>query len=83
MEKLVLKEEASFRETKKQSSERLEPILGYCSDIISHLNREDSAKLTDNLLEILDDLRPCLKANKKALPLIIELSGSVDNSMHK
>lgn len=71
MDKLVLKGETSF--SRKPATERLEPMLGYCSGILSHLNKEDSSRLSDNLLEILDDLRPCLRVNKKISPLIFEL----------
>jgi hypothetical protein len=53
--------------------ESLEPMLGYCSKVIAELNSDDTHKLTEDLLAVLKDFRPLLKADKKSSPLLVEL----------
>jgi hypothetical protein len=46
--------------------ENLEPMLCYCSKIITELNSEDTYRLTEELLTVLKDFRPVLKVDKKS-----------------
>ncbi|MBA2652324.1 MAG: hypothetical protein H0U73_08675 [Tatlockia sp.] len=43
----------------------LEPMLGYCSKILPELNKDDSEKLTEDLLSVLKDFRPIFKSKNQ------------------
>ncbi len=65
--------ESNLKRRGANYEESLEPILGYCSKVIAELNSDDTHKLTEDLLAVLKDFRPLLKANKIAFPLDVEL----------
>jgi len=47
-----------LKQNPSNKSEAFEPMLGYCSKLITELNKEDCNKLSEDLLELLKDFRP-------------------------
>ncbi len=53
--------------------EKLEPMLGYCCKVIVELNPDDSHKLSEDLLSVVNNFRPLIKAKKKSCPILVDL----------